>query len=113
MLVFIVPKAEFWYAYLATLTPPLAHMWPSLAERWSSSSYTAAVQGRKTITIMPTQSVPIRDPALPSRLLLQYLHLLKKYPIITKSVTRSVGLFINSLKVLLEGFGVGCLDETS
>lgn len=39
---------------------------------------------------MPTQSVPIRDPALPSRLLLQYLHLLKKYPIITKSVTSAV-----------------------
>ncbi|XP_017307435.2 peroxisomal membrane protein 2 [Ictalurus punctatus] len=39
---------------------------------------------------MPAQSVPIRDPALPSRLLLQYLHLLKKYPIITKSVTSAV-----------------------
>ncbi|GAA6109850.1 peroxisomal membrane protein 2 [Tachysurus ichikawai] len=39
---------------------------------------------------MPTQSVPIRNPALLTRLLQQYLHLLKKYPIITKSVTSAI-----------------------
>ncbi|MBN3288247.1 PXMP2 protein, partial [Polyodon spathula] len=36
---------------------------------------------------MPVQSIPVRDPAFNQRLLQQYLLLLKKYPILTKSVT--------------------------
>ncbi|KAI5091324.1 peroxisomal membrane protein 2, partial [Silurus meridionalis] len=40
--------------------------------------------------IMPTQSVLVRDPTFFTRLLQQYLHLLKKYPVITKSVTSAV-----------------------
>ncbi|XP_055054673.1 peroxisomal membrane protein 2 [Misgurnus anguillicaudatus] len=39
---------------------------------------------------MPAQSVPIRDPAFPVRVLQQYLILLKQYPIITKSVTSGI-----------------------
>lgn len=39
---------------------------------------------------MPVQSVPIRDPAFPVRVLQQYLILLKQYPIITKSVTSGI-----------------------
>ncbi|KAM9446916.1 peroxisomal membrane protein 2 [Clarias gariepinus] len=39
---------------------------------------------------MPTHSVLIGDQALVTRLLQQYLHLLKTYPIITKSVTSAV-----------------------
>ncbi|XP_051964733.1 peroxisomal membrane protein 2 [Xyrauchen texanus] len=39
---------------------------------------------------MPTQSVLIRDPGFPARALQQYLILLKKYPIITKSVTSGI-----------------------
>ncbi|XP_062874016.1 peroxisomal membrane protein 2 [Trichomycterus rosablanca] len=39
---------------------------------------------------MPTQSVPVRDAAVLTRLLQQYLLLLKKYPIITKSVTSAI-----------------------
>uniref|UniRef100_A0A671N5Y9 Peroxisomal membrane protein 2 n=1 Tax=Sinocyclocheilus anshuiensis TaxID=1608454 RepID=A0A671N5Y9_9TELE len=41
---------------------------------------------------MPTQSVLVRDPSFLTRVLQQYLSLLKKYPIITKSVTRSCGI---------------------
>ncbi|XP_034547858.1 peroxisomal membrane protein 2 [Notolabrus celidotus] len=36
---------------------------------------------------MPVQSVPVRDAAIHYRLLHQYLFLLKKYPILTKSIT--------------------------
>ncbi|XP_018604469.1 peroxisomal membrane protein 2 isoform X1 [Scleropages formosus] len=40
---------------------------------------------------MPVQSVVIRDPAFHSRLLLQqYLYLLKRYPILTKSFTSGI-----------------------
>lgn len=39
---------------------------------------------------MPTQSVPVRDSSFPARVLQQYLLLLRKYPIITKSVTSGV-----------------------
>lgn len=39
---------------------------------------------------MPVQSVPLRDASIQYRLLHQYLFLLKKYPILTKSVTRFV-----------------------
>ncbi|KAJ3603928.1 hypothetical protein NHX12_028669 [Muraenolepis orangiensis] len=37
---------------------------------------------------MPALSVPMRETPIPFRLLQQYLFLLKKYPILTKSVTR-------------------------
>ncbi|XP_016142014.1 peroxisomal membrane protein 2-like [Sinocyclocheilus grahami] len=39
---------------------------------------------------MPTQSVLVRDPSFLTRVLQQYLSLLKKYPIITKSVTSGI-----------------------
>ncbi|KAG9339578.1 hypothetical protein JZ751_023469 [Albula glossodonta] len=39
---------------------------------------------------MPVESLPVRDPAFPRRLLQQYLLLLKKYPILTKSVTSGI-----------------------
>lgn len=39
---------------------------------------------------MPVKSVAVRDSAFHMRLLQQYLLLLKKYPILTKSVTRLV-----------------------
>ncbi|MBN3316671.1 PXMP2 protein, partial [Atractosteus spatula] len=39
---------------------------------------------------MPVESVPIRDSAFYQRLLQQYLNLLKKYPILTKSVTSGI-----------------------
>ncbi|KAL4636115.1 peroxisomal membrane protein 2 isoform X1 [Arapaima gigas] len=39
---------------------------------------------------MPVQSVAVRDPAFHLRLLQQYLYLLKKYPVLTKSVTSGV-----------------------
>ncbi|XP_076855261.1 peroxisomal membrane protein 2 [Brachyhypopomus gauderio] len=39
---------------------------------------------------MPARSLPVRDPALLTKLLQQYLLLLKKYPISTKSVTSGV-----------------------
>ncbi|KAK7164200.1 hypothetical protein R3I94_002808 [Phoxinus phoxinus] len=39
---------------------------------------------------MPTQSVLVRDPSFLARVLQQYLSLLKKYPIITKSVTSGI-----------------------
>uniref|UniRef100_A0A3Q0SIL4 Peroxisomal membrane protein 2 n=1 Tax=Amphilophus citrinellus TaxID=61819 RepID=A0A3Q0SIL4_AMPCI len=39
---------------------------------------------------MPVHSRPVRDSSVHFRLLQQYLVLLKKYPILTKSVTRSV-----------------------
>ncbi|XP_030646895.1 peroxisomal membrane protein 2 [Chanos chanos] len=39
---------------------------------------------------MPTQSLPIRDPGFFTRLLQQYLLLLKKYPILTKAVTSGI-----------------------
>ncbi|CAM4544771.1 hypothetical protein PO909_026355 [Leuciscus waleckii] len=39
---------------------------------------------------MPTQSVLVRDPSFPARVLQQYLSLLKQYPIITKSVTSGI-----------------------
>ncbi|XP_041079062.1 peroxisomal membrane protein 2-like [Polyodon spathula] len=39
---------------------------------------------------MPVQSIPVRDPAFNQRLLQQYLLLLKKYPILTKSVTSGI-----------------------
>ncbi|KAA0716729.1 Peroxisomal membrane protein 2 [Triplophysa tibetana] len=39
---------------------------------------------------MPSQSVPVRDSAFPTRILQQYLLLLKKYPILTKSVTSGI-----------------------
>ncbi|XP_041854549.1 peroxisomal membrane protein 2 [Melanotaenia boesemani] len=39
---------------------------------------------------MPTQSLPVRDASLHFRLLQQYLVLLKKYPILTKSVTSGI-----------------------
>lgn len=45
---------------------------------------------------MPSQSVPVRDSAFPARVLQQYLLLLKKYPILTKSVTRSVYIFVKA-----------------
>lgn len=45
---------------------------------------------------MPTQSVLIRDSSFLTRVLQQYLSLLKKYPIITKSVTRSVYIFVKA-----------------
>lgn len=41
---------------------------------------------------MPVESLPVRDASIHFRLLQQYLVLLKKYPILTKSVTRSVAL---------------------
>uniref|UniRef100_UPI0037E939E7 peroxisomal membrane protein 2 n=1 Tax=Semicossyphus pulcher TaxID=241346 RepID=UPI0037E939E7 len=39
---------------------------------------------------MPVQSVPVRDASIQFRLLQQYLFLLKKYPILTKSVTSGI-----------------------
>lgn len=45
---------------------------------------------------MPTQSVLIRDSSFLTRVLQQYLSLLKKYPIITKSVTRSVYIIVKA-----------------
>ncbi|XP_037115679.1 peroxisomal membrane protein 2 [Syngnathus acus] len=39
---------------------------------------------------MPVQSVPLRDASIQYRLLHQYLFLLKKYPILTKSVTSGI-----------------------
>ncbi|KAJ8415284.1 hypothetical protein AAFF_G00422640 [Aldrovandia affinis] len=39
---------------------------------------------------MPVQSLPLRDSAFHRRLLQQYLLLLKKYPILTKSVTSGI-----------------------
>ncbi|XP_019718424.1 peroxisomal membrane protein 2 [Hippocampus comes] len=39
---------------------------------------------------MPVQSVPLRDASIHYRLLHQYLFLLKKYPILTKSVTSGI-----------------------
>ncbi|XP_057688716.1 peroxisomal membrane protein 2 [Corythoichthys intestinalis] len=39
---------------------------------------------------MPVQSVPLRDASIQYRLLHQYLLLLKKYPILTKSVTSGI-----------------------
>ncbi|XP_049618484.1 peroxisomal membrane protein 2 [Syngnathus scovelli] len=39
---------------------------------------------------MPVQSVPLRDATIQYRLLHQYLFLLKKYPILTKSVTSGI-----------------------
>ncbi|XP_029999786.1 peroxisomal membrane protein 2 [Sphaeramia orbicularis] len=39
---------------------------------------------------MPVQSVPVRDASIHYRLLQQYLILLKKYPILTKSVTSGI-----------------------
>ncbi|CAK6966564.1 peroxisomal membrane protein 2 [Scomber scombrus] len=39
---------------------------------------------------MPVQSLPVRDAPLHFRLLQQYLLLLKKYPILTKSVTSGI-----------------------
>lgn len=39
---------------------------------------------------MPAASVPVRDATVHYRLLQQYLHLLKKYPILTKSVTSGI-----------------------
>ncbi|XP_064209675.1 peroxisomal membrane protein 2 [Anguilla rostrata] len=39
---------------------------------------------------MPVKSLPVRDPAFHRRLLEQYLLLLKKYPILTKSVTSGI-----------------------
>lgn len=42
---------------------------------------------------MPVESRPIRDSSIHFRLLQHYLFLLKKYPILTKSVTRWVAVF--------------------
>ncbi|KAM9810660.1 peroxisomal membrane protein 2 [Neosynchiropus ocellatus] len=39
---------------------------------------------------MPVQSLPVREASLQLRLLHQYLFLLKRYPILTKSVTSAV-----------------------
>ncbi|KAJ8379394.1 hypothetical protein SKAU_G00001720 [Synaphobranchus kaupii] len=39
---------------------------------------------------MPVESLPVRDPSFHRRLLQQYLLLLKKYPILTKSVTSGI-----------------------
>ncbi|XP_054630819.1 peroxisomal membrane protein 2 [Dunckerocampus dactyliophorus] len=39
---------------------------------------------------MPVYSVPLRDASIPYRFLQQYLFLLKKYPILTKSVTSGI-----------------------
>ncbi|KAM4616498.1 peroxisomal membrane protein 2 [Polymixia lowei] len=39
---------------------------------------------------MPVESLPIRDSSIHVRLLQQYLMLLKKYPILTKSVTSAI-----------------------
>lgn len=39
---------------------------------------------------MPVESIPIRDASIHVRLLQQYLGLLKKYPILTKSVTSGI-----------------------
>ncbi|CAN9513235.1 unnamed protein product [Ophioblennius macclurei] len=39
---------------------------------------------------MPVASVPVRDASVHVRLLQQYLHLLKKYPVLTKSVTSGI-----------------------
>ncbi|XP_051278158.1 peroxisomal membrane protein 2 [Dicentrarchus labrax] len=39
---------------------------------------------------MPVQSLPVRDASIQFRLLQQYLVLLKKYPILTKSVTSGI-----------------------
>ncbi|CAJ1068789.1 peroxisomal membrane protein 2 [Xyrichtys novacula] len=39
---------------------------------------------------MPVQSVPVRDVSVHYRLLQQYLFLLKKYPILTKSITSGI-----------------------
>ncbi|XP_040010140.1 peroxisomal membrane protein 2 isoform X1 [Xiphias gladius] len=39
---------------------------------------------------MPVQSLPVRDASIHFRLLQQYLVLLKKYPILTKSVTSGI-----------------------
>ncbi|XP_008333767.1 peroxisomal membrane protein 2 [Cynoglossus semilaevis] len=50
---------------------------------------------------MPVQSVPVRDVSVHFRLLQQYLLLLKKYPILTKSVTSAI---ISALGNLLSQF---------
>ncbi|XP_026178622.1 peroxisomal membrane protein 2 [Mastacembelus armatus] len=50
---------------------------------------------------MPVQSVPVRDASIHLRLLQQYLLLLKKYPILTKSVTSGI---LSALGNLLSQF---------
>ncbi|CAL8344436.1 unnamed protein product [Lota lota] len=50
---------------------------------------------------MPIASVPIRETHIPFRLLQQYLFLLKKYPILTKSVTSGI---LSSLGNILSQF---------
>uniref|UniRef100_A0A3B1KE25 Peroxisomal membrane protein 2 n=2 Tax=Astyanax mexicanus TaxID=7994 RepID=A0A3B1KE25_ASTMX len=71
---------------------PLGHHTP-LAARCSltaGSRFTCSSSaGNREIT-MPVRSVSARDPAFPARLLQQYLILLKRYPIITKSVTSGI-----------------------
>ncbi|XP_057181780.1 peroxisomal membrane protein 2 [Triplophysa rosa] len=52
---------------------------------------------------MPSQSLPVRDSSFPARVLQQYLLLLKKYPILTKSVTSGIlSSFGNLLSQALE-----------
>ncbi|XP_027890369.1 peroxisomal membrane protein 2 [Xiphophorus couchianus] len=53
---------------------------------------------------MPVQSLPVRDVSFHFRLLQQYLILLKKYPILTKSVTSGIlSALGNLLSQYLEG----------
>ncbi|KAM3610891.1 uncharacterized protein V6R79_010250 [Siganus canaliculatus] len=53
---------------------------------------------------MPVKSLPVRDASVHVRLLQQYLLLLKKYPILTKSVTSGIlSALGNLLSQILEG----------
>ncbi|KAI4883520.1 hypothetical protein NFI96_025617, partial [Prochilodus magdalenae] len=63
------------------------HVSPSVPDQ--SCCSTCRLAGSCEIT-MPVRSVPVRDPSLPVRVLQQYLVLLKKYPVLTKSVTSGI-----------------------
>lgn len=56
---------------------------------WECHDCTVSTASRVTMSV---QSLPVRDASIHFRLLQQYLFLLKTYPILTKSITRSVAL---------------------
>lgn len=68
----------------------------NMSQAWflpASSVAVVWVRPTQSVETMPVESRPIRDAAIHVRLLQQYLLLLKKYPILTKSVTRLVAFF--------------------
>lgn len=64
-----------------------------------SCQFCRGVVGTDSHLTMPVESLPVRDASIHFRLLQQYLVLLKKYPILTKSVTRSVALSLLSVRL--------------